>query len=651
MIINVWGASQQKYLLTIDKTGSISIPDVGPVNLSGISLEKGISLVKSRLTEIYNGMSGASPNTWAEVTLGMGHSIKINVIGEVNTPGTYTLPSTATAFNALYLSGGPNEKGSFREIRLIRDGATIKTFDIYDFLINGDPAANFQLREQDILLIPNYKTRVEIGGEVKHEGLFEIKDTETLADLIRFAGGYSEQAYTGSITIIRNNERDQEIKNVSSSGYGKFPLKNGDIVAITRILDRFSNRVSITGAVSHPGNFELIPGMKLSDLIKKADGMREEAFMNRALISRRKADNTLENISFDPKQVFNGSFDPELQKEDSVQIQSVFELREAQTILISGEVNKPATFEYSDNFTLGDLIFKAGGFNESADPTGIEIIRKLSYEDAAKVSNKLNEVIKFSITRELKLSTSDAAFKLKPFDEVFVRRAPGSIITGTFTITGEVTFTGTYAITNKQERISDAINRAGGLIPEAYLPGATLNRTINLTPAEIAAKKVLIKKDTTLNSDFIANTESNRIGIDLAKIMANTGSNFDLILQPGDVIHIPKLLQTVKVSGNVMNPIAMTYEKSLTVKNYINMAGGYGERSGRSRTYVIYPNGTTATTKSFIFRVNPKIMPGSQIIVPQKPEKKDEVMKWVSIGSAISSLALSIIMMANILKP
>ncbi|MEI7423459.1 MAG: SLBB domain-containing protein [Prolixibacteraceae bacterium] len=648
--INVWGASQQKYQLTIDKSGTINIPDVGPVNLRGISFETGKSLIKSRLMDIYNGMTGQSPNTWAEVTLSGGRSIKISVIGEINAPGTYTLPATATAFNALYLSGGPNENGSFREIRLIRDGATIKIIDVYDFLINADPTANVQLREQDILFVPNYKTRVEIAGEVKQKGYFEIKENEKLTNLLKFAGGLSDKAYSRSLTILRNNDKEREVRNVAAANFATYALQNGDFVKVDSILNRFSNRVSITGAVFHPGNFELTPGMKLSDLIKKSDGLKEEAFMNRALISRRKTDNTMENISFDPKQVLNGSFDPELQKEDVVQIQSIFDLRESQTIIISGEVNKPATFEYIDSLTLGDLIFKAGGFNESADPTGIEIVRKLNYEEAAKVSNKLNEVIKFSLTRELKLAPSDAAFKLKPFDEVFVRRAPGNIISGTFTISGEVAFTGTYAITNKQERVSDAINRAGGLIPEAYLPGATLTRTINLTPAEIAAKKALIKKDTTINLAFIADTESNQVGINFVKIMANPGSSIDLLLQPGDVIHIPKLLQTVTVSGNVMNPISMTYEKNLSVKNYIGMAGGYGERSRKSRTYVIYPNGTTATTKRFIFRVNPKIMPGSEIIVPKKPERKDDVMKWVSIGSALSSLAVSIIMVKNILN-
>ena len=432
LTINVWGASQQKYQLTIDKSGTINIPDVGPVNLRGVSFEAGKSLIKSRLMEIYNGMAGQFPNTWAEVTLGGGRSIKISVIGEINAPGTYTLPATATAFNALYLSGGPNENGSFREIRLIRDGATIKSIDVYDFLINADPTANVQLREQDILFVPNYKTRVEVAGEVKRKGFFEIKENEKLTDLLKFAGGFDAKAYSRSITITRNNDREREVRNVTAPDFASFALQNGDFVKVDSILTRFSNRVAITGAVFHPGNYELTPGMKLSDLIKKADGLKEDAFMNRALISRRNADNTLNNISFDPKQVLDGSYNLELQKEDEIQIRSIRDLREAQTISITGEVLTPKTFEYSDDMTLGDLIFKAGGFREAADISGIEVSRRLSYEEAAKVSDKTAEVYKFELTRELKLSTADYTFHLKPFDEVFVRRAPGTNNQGTF---------------------------------------------------------------------------------------------------------------------------------------------------------------------------------------------------------------------------
>ena len=650
LTINVWGASQQKYQLTIDKSGTINIPDVGPVNLRGVSFEAGKSLIKSRLMEIYNGMAGQFPNTWAEVTLGGGRSIKISVIGEINAPGTYTLPATATAFNALYLSGGPNENGSFREIRLIRDGATIKTIDVYDFLINADPTANVQLREQDILFVPNYKTRVEIQGEVKRAGIFEIKTDEKLSDLIRFAGDFSEKAYSGSLTVIRNNEKEREVRDVANANFGKFALQNGDFVNVADTLERFSNRVAITGAVFHPGNYELTPGMRLSDLIKKADGLKEDAFMNRGLVTRMKEDHSLENISFDVKLVLDGKDDIILHMEDQVVIQSIFDLRMARTVNIDGEVIKPASFAYQDNMTLSDLIFKAGGFSENADLSVVEVIRRLSYEEASQVTSKLNKIFQFVLQRDLKLSPADAQFKLAPFDQVYVRKAPGYGEQGTFTISGEVVYSGTYAISNKNDRLSSAIMRAGGLVPEAYLEGATLSRTIKLSSAEIEAKRALMKKDTSLIFDFVADTESSLVGIDLVKINANPGSNIDLLLQPGDVIYIPKLLQTVKVSGNVMNPIAMTYEKNLSAKKYIDMAGGYGERSKKSRTYVIYPNGTTATTKSFIFRVNPKIMPGSQIIVPKKPERKDDIMKWVSIGSALSSLAVSIIMVKNILN-
>ena len=642
--INVWGASQTKYQLTIDKSGAITIPDVGPVYLAGLSFEKGQSLIKNRLMAIYSGMAGEFPNTWAEVSLGAVRSIKINVIGEINAPGTYTLPSTASAFNALYLSGGPNENGSFREISLIRDGVTIKTIDVYDFLINADPTANVQLREQDILFVPNYKTRVEIAGEIKRKGIFEIKNSETVSDLIRFAGGFSEKAYTHALTVVRNNDREREVRSVADTDFGKFTLQNGDSIRADSILNRFSNRVAIKGAVFHPGNFELTPGMKLSDLIKKADGLREDAFMNRGLISRIKEDNSPENISFDIKEVMQGSNDIVLRKEDKVLIRSIFELREARTVSIVGEVIKPETFGYEENMTLGDLIFKAGGFRDQADLSVVEVTRRLTYEQAAKVTDKMNDIFQFALTRDLKLSPADAAFKLQPFDEVYVRRAPGFRDQGTIFISGEVVYVGTYAISDKNERISNAVKRAGGLMPGAFISGATLTRTYKLSPAEIEAKKQMIKKDTTLTDKILDETRSYPVGIELNKILASPGSSIDLLLQPGDVLNIPRELQTVKVSGSVMNPLALTYEKRLSLRKYIDMAGGYDDRAKKSRTYVIYPNGTTASTSGFIFQRSPRITPGSEIIVPKKPERKggDNTMKWISIASAMSTLAIAV---------
>jgi len=642
--INVWGASQTRYQLIIDKSGSITIPDVGPVYLAGTSFEKGQTLIKNRLMAIYSGMAGEYPNTWAEVSLSTVRSIKITVIGEINAPGTYILPSTASAFNALYLSGGPNENGSFREINLIRDGVTIKKIDVYDFLINADPSANAQLREQDILFVPPYKTHVELAGKIKREGIFEIKNSETIKDLIRFAGGFGDKAYTHSLTVIRNNEKEREVRTVADTEFGKFMLQNGDSIRADSILNRFSNRVAINGAVFHPGNFELTPGMKLSDLIKKADGLREDAFMNRGLISRIKDDNSPENISVDLREVIAGSYDLVLRKEDKVLIRSIFELREARTVHITGEVIRPVTFEFEENLTLGDLIFKAGGFREEADLSVVEVTRRLSYEQAAKVTDKMNDIFQFALTRDLKLSPSDAAFKLMPFDEVYVRRAPGFVNQGTIFISGEVVYGGTYAISNKNERISGVIKRAGGLIPGAFVSGATLTRTYNLSSAEIEKKKQLMRMDTTLRDSTLIEKKSYPVGIELDKILANPGSSIDLLLQPGDAINIPRELQTVKVSGNVMNPLALTYEKRLSLRRYIYLAGGYDELARKSKTYVIYPNGTTASTRGIIFKKFPAITPGSEIIVPKKPEKKggDNTMKWISIASAMSTLAIAV---------
>jgi protein involved in polysaccharide export with SLBB domain len=649
--INVWGASQMVYQPTLDNSGAITLPDVGPIFLSGLPFEKAKSLIQTRLMTIYNGMSGDHPNTWSEVSMGSIHSIKINLLGELNAPGTYTLPATASAFNALYLSGGPNENGSFREIKLIRDGVTIKTIDIYDFLVNADPSSNVQLREQDILFVPNYNAHVEIAGEVKQKGIFEVKKGETINDLIRFAGGFSGEAYTNSLSVLRNTDRERELRTVDNVDFGKVSLQNGDLIRIANILNRFSNRVAIAGAVFHPGDFELTPGMKLSELIRKADGLREEAFLNRGLISRLKEDHSPDNITFDLKQVIDGSRDILLQKEDSVFISSISQLQEARTISITGQVLNPQVFDYKDNLTLGDLIFKAGGFREEADPSLIEVSRRLSYEQASKATDKLNNIFQFTLSRDLKLSPADAAFQLQPFDEVFVRRAPGYRNQGTFFVSGEVLFEGSFSIIEKNERISDAIKRAGGLNPGAFIQGATLKRMSNLSAAELEKRMHLIKTDPKIKDSTLFKGVSYSVGIKLDKILANPGTSSDLLLYPGDLINIPRELQTVKVSGNVMNPLALTFNKRLSLQRYINMAGGYAYQSSKSKVYVLYPNGTMETTKGLIFRRSPRILPGSEIIVPKKPEKKqnDDTLKWVSLSAGLGSLSITIITLLKLL--
>ncbi len=649
--ITVWGASQSHLLLTIDQGGSVTIPDIGPVYLSGLTFEKVQGLIKSRLTAIYSGMAGQNPNTWAEVSLGGVRSIKVNVLGEINAPGTYTLPSTSSAFNALYLSGGPNENGSFREIRLIRDGEMVRKIDVYDFLINANPETNVQLRDQDILFVPPSRDMVQIAGPVKREGYFEIKPAETLKDLIRFAGGFSEMAYRGRLMVVRNNEREREVRDVTQKDFGMFALQNGDSVRVDSILNRFSNRVMISGAVMHPGNYELTEGMKLSELIQKADGLREDAFMNRGLISRLKEDHTPENLSFNVKDIIGGKNDIDLRKDDEVTISSIFEMREEQKVNIMGEVLRPQSFEYRENMTLGDLIFMAGGLREDADISFVELARRLSYDEASRVTDKINEIHQFSVTRDLKLSASDAAFKLEPFDEVYVRRAPGFRDQGTVMVTGEVTYAGTYSISGKSERISDVIRRAGGLVPGAYIRGATLTRTRELSPVELEKKRQMMK-DSLLTDSLSGNRQTYAVGIEMDKILSNPGNDVDLLVQPGDVINVPKQLQTVKVSGSVLNPLALTWEDHMSLREYIDRAGGYSPDAKKSKAYVIYANGTSSSTRGFIFRKIPRVTPGSEIIVPEKPEKKggDNTMKWLSIAGLMSSLAVSMVTLVNLTK-
>jgi len=652
LYITVWGASQSHLELTIDQNGSITIPDVGPIYLSGVTFEKAQVLIKNRLTSIYSGMSGAYPNTWCEVSLGGLRSIKVNVLGEINAPGTYTLPSTASAFNALYLSGGPNENGSFREIRLIRDGEVIKTIDVYDFLINANPASNVQLRDQDILFVPTSKTVVQISGQVKREGYFEMKTGEKMNDLLRFAGGFSEMAYKNKLFVVRSNHKEREVHDVAESDFSTFALENGDSVRADLLLNRFSNRVLINGAVSHPGNYELTQGMTLSELIKRADGLKEDAFMSRGLINRLKDDFTPENISFDVKEVMDGKNDISLKKEDEVTIRSIFDMREEQKVKIMGEVQKPESYPFHENMTLGDIIFRAGGFLEDADVAFVELSRRLSYDEASKVSNKLNDIHIFNLTRDLKLTPRDASFKLKPFDEVYVRRAPGFREQGTIMVTGEVTYAGTYSISNKNERISDVIKRAGGVIPGAYIKGATLMRTRQLSTAEMEKKKQLLRLDSLAQNGIPEDIQSYAVGIELDKILANPGNSFDLLVHPGDVIDVPKILQTVKVSGSVSNPLALTYEKRLRIRGYIDRAGGFTSKAKRSNIYVVYANGTSASTKGWLFRRNPKVTPGSEIIVPAKAEKKggDDTMKWISLAGMMSSVAVSLVTLVNLTK-
>jgi protein involved in polysaccharide export with SLBB domain len=618
ILINIWGNSQNNYQLTVNTNGQILIPDVGPVYIAGSTFQDAENKIIQRLTSIYSDMGGSNPQTFAQVNMGQLRSIQVNLLGEVTAPGTYTLPVTATVFNGLYLSGGPNNIGSFRNIKIIRNNKIFKTIDIYKFLVNADPSENILLKDDDIIFIPAAEKRVEVNGEFKRNGLFELKEGEMLSDLIRFAGGFTENSYLSKTQIYRKTQQGFQISDIAFAQLSTTSLINGDEIRNKQILSSFENRVTISGAVYRPGDYEWNQGLTLYELIMKADSITPDAFQNRGIITRYNPDLTTTSISFNVEEIITGKSNIPLQKEDMVLIKSHFDLKEQSYITVNGEVITPGKFNWSDNLSLGDAVFLAGGFTEGADSTFIQVARRLSYAESSKLSDQLVHTHTLNLSRDLKLESNDAGFLLQPYDQISVRQAPGFRKEKTAFITGEVKYAGAYAISDKKQRISDLIKMAGGITPQAFIDGATLQRLGDVLGTE-------------------------QVAIDLKQIINNPGGESDLFLNNGDRVNIPEFMQTVKITGSVQNPFSLTYESGKNAKYYINRSGGFNSDADKKNTYVKFANGTTAVTKGFIFKNYPDVQPGSQIIVPQKPEKKvGDSGRWLAIASVLASLAVSI---------
>ncbi len=624
IIINIWGNSQNNYQLTVNTNGQILIPDVGPVYIAGSTFQEAENRIIQRLTSIYSDMGGSNPQTFAQVNMGQLRSIQVNLVGEVKVPGTYTLPVTATVFNGLYLSGGPNGIGSFRNIKIIRNNKVFKTIDIYKFLVNADPSENILLKDDDIIFVPAAEKRVEVNGEFKRNGLFELVDGEMLNDLIRFAGGFTEKSYLSKIQIYRKTQQGQQISDVAFDQVSKTPLINGDEIRNKQILDKFENRVTITGAVTRPGDYEWHEGITLQKLIMKADSILPDAFQNRGIITRYNPDLSTSSISFNLGEILSGKSDIVLFPEDVILIKSHFELKERKYVIVQGEVLSPGNLNWSDDLTLGDAVFLAGGLTEGADSTYIEVARRLTYEKAANLSDSLGTIIVVNLSRDLGIGKNDADFKLKPYDQISVRQAPNFRKGKTAFVTGEVAYAGAYAINNKQQRISDLIKMAGGVTPQAYVNGATLQRYTDELGIELVA-------------------------INLGQIISNPGSEADLYLNNGDRVFVPEFMQTVKITGSIQNPYSITYQTGKSAKYYIDQSGGFNSDANKKKTYVRYANGTTDVTKGFIVKRYPEVQPGSQIIVPKKPEKKDaDSGRWLAFASILASIAVSVATIVNL---
>lgn len=616
ILINIWGNSQNNYQLVVNVNGQIIIPDVGPIYIAGLNFNEADNKIKQRLTEIYADMGADNPGTFAQINMGQLRSIQINLVGEVTAPGTYTLPVTATVFNALYLSGGPNNIGSFRNIKIIRDNKTVNTIDVYKFLVDADPSDNILLKDNDIVFIPPAEKRVEVEGQFRRTGIFELKENEMLDKVVRFAGGFTENAYLQSMQIHRKTQQGLQLLDIALNQTTTTPLVNGDKISNTVILESFENRVTISGAVYRPGEYEWYPGMSLLDLIVKADSLSPDVYKNRGIITRFNPDLTTVTLPFDVKKVAKGESNILLQQEDIVTVKSHFQMGEQATISISGEVMTPGQLPWSENTTVSDVLFMAGGFTEAADSTFIEISRRLSYEEAAQLSDTLVHVFNIKHSRGLSLE-GDVPFSLEPYDRVSVKRAPGYRAQGSASITGEVIYAGNYALRNKNQRISDLVKLAKGITPQAFVDGATLRRMTEELGGE-------------------------NIAIDLRAILNNPGGEKDLLLRNGDILNIPEFMQTVKISGTVLNPYSVTFEPGHNAKYYINQSGGFADRAFKRRVYVQYANGYAAPTKSFLgIKSYPEVKPGSQVVVPEKPKKEFRDSQWLAIVSVLSSLALT----------
>jgi len=655
VFIDIWGAAQTTYQLEVTPDGNLLIENIGPVNVNGLTIEEASQKLKNRLGEIYSGLNPANENqkdTYMQVSLGQIRSIKVTVLGEVQTPGTYTLPSLATVFNALYQAGGPTTTGSFRNINIIRGDSVAERFDLYDILIYGDQTSNIILQEQDIIQIQPYANRVEVEGEIKRPGIYETTEGETLMDLINYVGGFTDKAYTGRIKVVGNTPTQKRINDISKANFNDYVMENGDQVTVGKILDRFSNLVEIQGAVFRPGEYELNDTTSLYSLIERANGLKGDAFMNRGIIYRTREDFTIEAIPFNVSDLMRNpdENDIKLVKDDVVQISSIFDLRENFTISIKGPVQKPDQYSFVYGMTLEDLIFKAGGFNQSADPYRIEVARRIRNVDSSATGSKIADIFTFRVNENLTLKKEDAKFQLEPFDQVYVRKLPNYEAQQEISVVGQVKYPGKYTLSTKDDRISDLIGRAGGLASEAYTEGATLFRKRQFTEQQsqqnLANVEGLTQEEQQQQlQQRGGERRSAQIGIDLQRVLENPGSRFDLFLEEGDSLFVPKQLQTVSVKGGVFYPTTVRHQDNSSFRDYITAAGGFTDLAKKNRAYVIYPNGDVDRVKRFLFfKDYPSVEPGATIVIPEKQElRRLSPQERVALYSSITSTAVLIV--------
>ncbi|RYU92907.1 SLBB domain-containing protein [Emticicia agri] len=613
--IDITGYAYQHYDVKVSPEGTIKIENLSPIYVNGNTIEQAKIKIIERLKTLFAGLQNG--RLTADVTLGSVRSIKVTLVGEVNNPGTYTVSSLASAFNALYLSGGPNNNGSFRNIQIFRNNTLIKKIDVYDFLLKGTLEDNITLFDQDVILVPLFKKKVRIEGEVKRNGIFELNEDDDFNTLLNYAGGYTEQAYTSTVNVHRNTKTEKRLQTFDPVANPGFPTQNGDQFYVGTILDRFENKVEIRGAVFRPGEFALGDKIKtLKQLIESAQGLREDAYLSRAILVREQENLDPMYMPIDLSKLMKGEIpDIELKRQDQLLVKSLVEIRQERKIDIEGAVNNPGNYSYAENMSIRDVILLAGGFTDGATSKRIEVARRV-YNDES--TEKSVEIIAVNISKDL--NPAEGGIKLMPFDKIFVRNLPNYEVQQTVIVQGEVNYPGAYTIESKSERLSDVIDRAGGLRPESSISGAKLYRDEKL------------------------------IFVDFDKALKNKKTASNLFLENGDRIVIPKEKQTVSISGQVLNPTTVAYQPNFSFGDYIAQAGGFTDEAFIRKTYVQYANGSTDRTRNFFgIKVYPKVQQGMSIQVPVRTKVRMTSAERIAIGTGFVSLSAVLLTLVRLL--
>ena len=644
LIIDIYGDTQKSEKLTVSPEGDVTVPDYGPVHVSGLSVASAQSRIRSKLGTYYSSSD-------IKVSVGQTRTILVNVMGEVRTPGTYTLSAFATVFHALYMAGGISDLGTLRDIKVYRQGKLISTVDVYQFILNGRLAGNVRLADNDVIQVGTYDCIVDIAGRVKRPMAYEMRKSESLSTLLKFSGGFAGDAYKKSLRVLRKSGLMKSVHNVEEFELADFKVEDCDSVIVDSIIDRFENMVEIKGAVFRPGMYQL--GEKINSvrsLIENADGVTEEAMTSRAVMRRMKPNRTQEVISIDLEGILNGTTaDVPLENEDVLFIPTLAEHQNLRTLTIDGEVIFPGTYEYADNMKIEDLILQAGGLTDAASTIKVDVTRKLRDPEATNATMEIAKTFSFPLKPNFEYD-GDNGFTLEPYDIVQVRKSPVFQNPISVSVEGEITFQGRYTMDQKNQRVSDVVKAAGGVLPGAYVRGARLVR--QMSEAERARMQDLIRmaKQTadskdSLSLEQLALETTYSVGIHLDEALANPGGEEDVEVQDGDQLIIPRYNRTVRISGDVLKPNTVAYKEKPNYKYYIEQAGGYGRRARKSNVYIIYQNGTIAKASKG------KIEPGCEVVVPTKgPRDNMSVAQWMGLGTSAASLATMFVSVANLLK-